>query len=244
MFICVYSGWLRTDVGQMLHRLGPDGSGMTCREHRIRESVSVEMDGRVTTACAGLAKVHSDRFFSQLIRRKRRVGEREITTSDVGLDGVIEGTMRGMLRKRALLGPEYSVSVSSVSDVAEARAGWLPADEFPEGAWSTRVDLADVTARLQKEVEDFWAESGYGGYRECVAPPQPSGWSSFTSSPVPMFAGKTSWDQYSQVFEAIVSSNGWDGVTAALQLVSHLEGDALNVALLVPAPRRVVGEFC
>ena len=48
-----------------------------------------------------------------------------------------------------------------------------------------------------------------------------------------MFAGKTSWDQYRQVFEAIVHSNGWDDVTAALQLLSHLEGDALNVALLV-----------
>ena len=42
------------------------------------------------------------------------------------------------------------------------------------------------------------------------------------------------------MFEALVSSNGWDGVTAALQLVSHLEGDALNVALLVPAPQRVL----
>ena len=42
------------------------------------------------------------------------------------------------------------------------------------------------------------------------------------------------------MFEAIVSSNGWDGVTAALLLLSHLEGDALNVALLVPAPRRVL----
>ena len=29
-------------------------------------------------------------------------------------------------------------------------------------------------------------------------------------------------------------SNGWDDVTAALQLLSHLDGDALNVALLVP----------
>ena len=46
--------------------------------------------------------------------------------------------------------------------------------------------------------------------------------------------GKTSWDQYLQVFEATVSSNGWDGITAALQLVSHLKGDDLNVALLVP----------
>ena len=52
------------------------------------------------------------------------------------------------------------------------------------------------------------------------------------------------WNQYRQVFEAIVSSNGWDGVTAALQLVSHLEGDALNVALLVPAPSGCYWEFC
>ena len=34
--------------------------------------------------------------------------------------------------------------------------------------------------------------------------------------------------------------NGWDDVTAALQLLSHLDGDALNVALLVPETRRVV----
>ena len=42
------------------------------------------------------------------------------------------------------------------------------------------------------------------------------------------------------MFEAIVCSYGWDGVTAALQLVSHLEGDALNVALLGSASRRVM----
>ena len=40
------------------------------------------------------------------------------------------------------------------------------------------------------------------------------------------------------MFDAIVLSNGWDDATAALQLLSRLAGDALNVALLVPAPRR------
>ena len=40
------------------------------------------------------------------------------------------------------------------------------------------------------------------------------------------------------VFDAIVLSNGWDDATVALQLLSHLEGDALNVALLVPVSRR------
>ena len=67
--------------------------------------------------------------------------------------------------------------------------------------------------------------------------------SGFTSTPVPRFSGKSNWEQYRQVFEAIVCSNGWDDVTAARQLLSHLDGDALNVALLVPESRRVVSGF-
>ena len=35
-----------------------------------------------------------------------------------------------------------------------------------------------------------------------------------------------------------MKSNGWDDETAALQLYSHLEGDALNVALLLPEAQR------
>ena len=49
----------------------------------------------------------------------------------------------------------------------------------------------------------------------------------------------SSWEQYHQVFEAIVWLNGWDNDTAALQLFSHLEGDTLNVAHLVPLARRL-----
>ena len=55
----------------------------------------------------------------------------------------------------------------------------------------------------------------------------------FTLNKVPRCAGTTSWEQYRQVFDAIVLSNGWDDATEALQLLSHLEGDTLNVALLV-----------
>ena len=40
----------------------------------------------------------------------------------------------------------------------------------------------------------------------------------FTTTKVPRFDGTTSWEQYHQVFEAIVRSNGWDNDTAALQL--------------------------
>ena len=60
-----------------------------------------------------------------------------------------------------------------------------------------------------------------------------------TTTKVPRFDGTTSWEQYHQVFEAIVQSNGWDNDTAALQLFSHLEGDTLNVAHLVPLARRL-----
>ena len=60
-----------------------------------------------------------------------------------------------------------------------------------------------------------------------------------TTTKVPRFDGTTSWEQYHQVFEAIVRSNGWDNDTAGLQLFSHLEGDALNVAHLVPLVRRL-----
>ena len=60
-----------------------------------------------------------------------------------------------------------------------------------------------------------------------------------TTTKVPRFDGTTSWEQYHQVFEAIVRSNGWDNDTAALQLFSHLEGDALNAAHLVLLARRL-----
>ena len=136
--------------------------------------------------------------------------------------------------------PEGQDSVSSVSDVLEAQSGWPPDDVFLEEARSSRVELVDMVAHLQKEVEEFRVESGLGGSRSSAIPPRSSGWSGYTSTQVPMLTGKTSWDQYRQVFEAIVSSNGWDGVTVALQIVSHLEGDALNLALLVSASRQVM----
>ena len=65
----------------------------------------------------------------------------------------------------------------------------------------------------------------------------------FDSTPVPRYSGKSNWEHYREKFEAILCSNGWDDVTAALQLLSHLDGDALNVALLVPESQRAVPEF-
>ena len=51
---------------------------------------------------------------------------------------------------------------------------------------------------------------------------------------VPRFDGDGCWQQHLQMFNAIAKSNGWTDETAALQLFAHLEGEALNVALLMP----------
>ena len=135
------------------------------------------------------------------------------TDSDIRMDVMFGGTQR----VRRVSGPCLILVAAGPS---RRLATWR------------RVGLADVVACLQKEVEDCPGTTS--------VPPQHSGWAGFTSTSVPMFAGTTSWDQYRQVFEAIVISNGWDDVTAALQLMSHLEGDAFNMALLVPAHRRAL----
>ena len=101
------------------------------------------------------------------------------------------------------------------------------------------ADLMDTVARLRNEV--------YALKLAPPVPPTPATWApparprptTFTTTEVPKFSGSTGWDQYRQVFDAIVRSNGWDDVTVALQLLSHLEGDALNVARLVPEVTRV-----
>ena len=106
-------------------------------------------------------------------------------------------------------------------------------------AWSPANVLVDTVARMQQDLADIQAENRLlrtPGVPPVVRTPRQV---AFTTTNVPRFGGTTSWEQYRQVFDAIVLSNGWDNETAALQLFSHLEGDALNVALLVPMSRRL-----
>ena len=93
----------------------------------------------------------------------------------------------------------------------------------------------DMIARLQRDLNDMRAETRYlrtPGVRDTLQKPRHV---TYTSTKVPKFGGTTSWEQYRQVFDAIVLSNGWDDAIAA---ALPFGGDALNVALLVPAPRR------
>ena len=60
----------------------------------------------------------------------------------------------------------------------------------------------------------------------------------FTNTAVPRFNGDNCWQQHMQIFQAIVKLNGWTDETAALQLYAHLDGEALNMALLMPEGER------
>ena len=60
----------------------------------------------------------------------------------------------------------------------------------------------------------------------------------FTNTAVPRFNGDSCWQQHLQIFQSIVKSNGWTDETAALQLFAHFDGEALNVALLMPEGER------
>ena len=54
-----------------------------------------------------------------------------------------------------------------------------------------------------------------------------------TNTAVPRFDGTRCWEQHLLVFQAIAKSNGWSPEVAGLQLFVHLDGEALQVALLV-----------
>ena len=89
----------------------------------------------------------------------------------------------------------------------------------------------DTVVQLQLAVDALKSVQSEPSTSATKAPPVQSKPAAFTSTKVPKFSGVTSWDQYRQLFDAIVRSNGCDDVTVALQLLSHREGDALNVAL-------------
>ena len=104
--------------------------------------------------------------------------------------------------------------------------------------WSPVAALENTVSHMQRYIEDLQTENRFlRTPRAPVSVPRVRQ-AVLTTTKVPWFNGSTSWEQYQQVFDAIVLLNGWDDATAALQLLSHLQDDALSVALLIPMPRR------
>ena len=104
--------------------------------------------------------------------------------------------------------------------------------------WSPVAALENTVSRMQRDLEDLQTENRFLRTPKTPVPVPLVRQAALTTTKVPWFNGSTSWEQYRQVFDAIVLSNGWGDATAALQLLSHLQEDALSVALLVPMPLR------
>ena len=108
----------------------------------------------------------------------------------------------------------------------------------PYREWSPVEKLEGMVSRMQRDMENLQTENRFLRTRRTTGPMPLVRQAALTTTKVPWFSGSTSWEQYQQVFDAIALSNGWGDATAALQLLSHLQGDALSVALLMPMPRR------
>ena len=104
--------------------------------------------------------------------------------------------------------------------------------------WSPVAALENTVSHMQRDLEDLQTENQFLRTPRPQVPVPLVRQAALTTTKVPWFNGSTSWEQYQQVFDAIALSNGWGDATAALQLLSHLQDDALSVALLIPMPRR------
>ena len=168
-------------------------------------------------------------------------------------DGLRRDNQWDIPQKRTLFTSDGPDSTTSGSDIPEGHSDRPPEVEYSsilisgrpqdeggtEGLRSPTRQLEIAVVRLQKDIDVCRTELELTRKQTPAVTPRPPRRSGFTSTPVPRYSGKSNWEQYRQVFEAIVCSNGWDDVTAALQLLSHLDGDTLNVALLVLEARRV-----
>ena len=138
----------------------------------------------------------------------------------------------GIPHKHALFGSEgHYLEPPDDGYPVVTQSGLLHENDSREEACSPSRRLEIAVARLQKDIADYRKEIKVSSVQSTAIPSRPTKRSGFTLMPVPRFSGKSSREQYRQVFEAIACSNGWNDVTAALQLLSHLDGDALNVAL-------------
>ena len=126
--------------------------------------------------------------------------------------------------KRILFESEDPDSTVSGSETQEARPEWPPYDMYADstqyrGSFDDRdreglrllsPTLQQRVLKLQKDLEEAKAESRYfrakRSENSVVTPNRPR----FTSTPVPQYAGGSNWDQYREVFEAIVCSGRGD----------------------------------
>ena len=128
--------------------------------------------------------------------------------------------------------------LGSVPEYVAAQRMYPAGRNRPYSEWSSVETLEGTVSRMQRDMKSLQTENRFLRSRRTTGPVSLVRQAALTTTKVPWFSGSTSWEQYQQVLDTIVLSNGWDDATAALQLLSHLQGDALSVVLLMPMPRR------
>ena len=136
-------------------------------------------------------------------------------------------------------GPRDRINgVGSVPGYVAAQQMYPAGRNRPYSEWLPVEKLEGTVSRMQRDMENLQTENRFLRTRRTTGPVPLVRQAALTTTKVPWFSGSTSWEQYQQVFDAIALSNGWGDATVALQLLSHIQGDALSVALLMPMPRR------
>ena len=123
---------------------------------------------------------------------------------------------------------DFDQPVDDERGATSGRGGGGGEDTSPVAA------LEDTVFRMQRDLEELQSENRFLRTPRATRPVPLVRQAALTTTKVPWFNGSTSWEQYLQVFHAIVLSNGWGDATEALQLLSHLQDDASSVALLIP----------
>ena len=69
--------------------------------------------------------------------------------------------------------------------------------------------LEDTVSRMQRDLEELQSENRFLRTPRASRPVPLVRKAALTTTKVPWFNGSTSWEQYLEVFDAIVLSNGW-----------------------------------
>ena len=229
--------------------LRSDGVDRTGDTSQIRVSATRKTTGRGGQMTVGWNRTQIAPNTVQPTGHKRRAGGRSAVKRIPDRTVLRRDNQWGIPRKRALFVSDGPDSTTSGSDILEGHYNRPPEGEYSdipnsgqphnkymaEELYSPSRQLEKAVVWLQQDIADYREELKLNRTQTPAVSTRPPKRSGFTST--------SNWEQYRQVFEAIVRLNGWDNITTALQLLSHLDGDALNVALLVPESQRVLPGF-
>ena len=101
----------------------------------------------------------------------------------------------------------------------------------PNNEWSPVAALEDTVSRMQRDFEDLQTQNQFLRTPRAPGPVPLVRQAVLTTTKVPWFNGSTSWEQYQQVFDATVLSNGWEDATAAVKAFGDI-GQTVRLRLI------------